>query len=254
MLVVNGCWGNFDEYMIPKIIHYCWFGGGKMPSMEVRCMKSWADKLPDYKVMRWDESTFDVNSTPFTAAAYKAKKYAFVADYVRLYALLKYGGIYLDTDIEIVKPFDDLLHYSAFGGFETSEVMQTGVLGVSSANEVMQEFFEVYHHIPYEVDKQGNNLTPANSAILAKILVSHGLKLDNSRQSIGGMEIFPQDYFCPINQATRQIICTENTYTIHYLHGSWFSPKLRMINATKRFVGKYLGYGVVNFVRRIVKP
>lgn len=102
--------------MIPKILHYCWFGGKPMPKLEKRCMESWQRMLPEYKIMRWDETTFDVYSHPFTAAAYKAKKYAFVADYVRLYALQQYGGIYLDTDIEIVKPFDNLLHYSAFGG------------------------------------------------------------------------------------------------------------------------------------------
>ena len=238
--------------MIPKIIHYCWFGGKPMPKLERRCMESWQQKLPNYKIMRWDETTFDVYSHPFTAAAYKAKKYAFVADYVRLYALQQYGGIYLDTDIEIVKPFDNLLHYSAFGGFETPTIMQTGVLAMTPGNIVFKEFFDVYQHIPYEVDEKGENKTLPNSAILAHILSNHGLRLDDSRQSIEGMEIFPQEYFCPINQATRQIVVTPNTYTIHYLSGSWFSTKLRLINRIKRIVGKVFGYNTVNVIRKLI--
>ena len=223
-----------------------------MPKLERHCMESWQQKLPNYKIMRWDETTFDVYSHPFTAAAYKAKKYAFVADYVRLYALQQYGGIYLDTDVEIIKPLDDLLHYGAFGGFETPTIMQTGVLAMTPGNIVFKEFFDVYQHMPYEVDEKGENKTLPNSAILAHILSNHGLRLDDSRQSIEEMEIFPQEYFCPIDQATRQIIVTPNTYTIHYLSGSWFSKKLRLINKTKRIVGKVLGYKTINAIRRIL--
>lgn len=238
--------------MIPKIIHYCWFGGKSIPKLEKRCMGSWRRVLPDYKVMRWDESTFDVYGNPFTAAAYKAKKYAFVADYVRLYALQKYGGIYLDTDVEVVKSFDDLLHYGAFGGFETPLVMQTGVLAMVAENLIFKEFFEVYEHISYEVDDNGNNKTLPNSAILAQVLSKHGLKLDNSRQSIGGMEIFPQDYFCPIDQATREIVVTPNTYAIHYLSGSWFSWKLRFANRFKKIIGILFGYDMVRKMRKLI--
>lgn len=238
--------------MIPKIIHYCWFGGKPIPKLESRCMDSWKRILPDYKVMRWDETTFDVESNPFTSAAYKARKFAFVADYVRLYALKQYGGIYLDTDIEVVKPFDNLLHYEAFGGFETPQIMQTGVLAMTSENVIFREFFDVYQHMPYEVDEKGENKTQPNSAILAAILSAHGLRLDNSRQTIEGMEIFPQDYFCPIDQATREQRVTANTYTIHYLSGSWFSWKLRLINNMKRAVGKVLGYNTINVIRKIM--
>lgn len=237
--------------MIPKIIHYCWFGGKPIPKLERKCMQSWGQMLPDYQIMRWDESTFDVYSHPFTAAAYKAKKYAFVADYVRLYALQKYGGIYLDTDIEIVKSFDDLLHYSAFGGFETSSIMQTGVLAMTSESIIFQEFFEIYQTIPYEVDDKGYNKTLPNSAFLAQVLSKHGLKFDNSHQTIEGMEIFPQEYFCPIDQATREIKVTPKTYTIHYLSGSWFNKRQRFTNSCKRKLGQLLGFNTIRFIRRL---
>lgn len=171
---------------------------------------------------------------------------------MRLYALQQYGGIYLDTDIEIVKPFGNLLSYGAFGGFETPTIMQTGVLAMTPGNIIFKEFFDVYQHIPYEVDEKGENKTQPNSAILAQILSNHGLRLDDSRQSIEGMEIFPQEYFCPINQATRQIVVTPNTYTIHYLSGSWFSTKLRLINRIKRIVGKVFGYKTINVIRKLM--
>jgi hypothetical protein len=239
--------------MIPKIIHYCWFGGKPLPKLETQCMKSWAQVLPDYKVMRWDENTFDINSVPFVKEAYEAKKFAFVADYVRLYALTKFGGIYLDTDVEVVKPLDDLLHYEAFGGFETANIMQTGVLATTTENEIMQEFFARYWDMHYQVDSKGENLTQPNSAILADILASHGLRLDNTRQSICGMELFPQEYFCPIDQATRQIRCTTNTYCIHYLSGSWFPRRLRWQNNAKRMIGRIFGYQIINLVRQAIR-
>lgn len=222
-----------------------------MPKLERRCMESWKRLLPDYKVMRWDESSFDVMGNPFTAAAYKARKYAFVADYVRLYALLRYGGVYLDTDVEIVKSLDGFLCYEAFGGFETESVMQTGVLGAAPENAVMQEFFNVYSSMSYETDENGNNKTLPNSHILAGLLKERGLKLNNSRQSIAGVEVFPQEYFCPIDQATREIRVTDNTYAIHYLSGSWFSWKERMVNRFKNLIGRTLGYGTITFIRKL---
>lgn len=215
-------------------------------------MFSWSRMLPDYTVMRWDETTFDVRSNPFTAAAYEAKKYAFVADYVRLYALKKYGGIYLDTDVEIIKPLDDLLCYESLSGFETDSIIQTGLIAFSKSNIILEEFFDVYKNLEFCLDLQSEKCIKPNSAYLADILSKHGLRLDNSRQNICGVEVFPQEYFCPINQATREQEVTDNTYCIHYLSGSWFGKRNRIVNTLKCVVGSIFGYEFVARIRKIV--
>ena len=240
--------------MIPKIIHYCWFGGKPIPEKEKSCMATWETKLQGYTIMRWDESSFDVNSNSFTKEAYRLKKYAFVADYVRLYALTKHGGLYLDTDVEIVKPFDDLLEkHSSFGGFETPTMLQTGVLACEPNNELFEQFYNYYKTHNFILG--GENATLPNSAILRDIMTQRGLVLNNEYQCVDGFASYPQDFFCPIDQGSRQIKVTENTFCIHYLVGSWFPTSIRFKNTLKRFVGKYFGYGFVNMIRHFVgKP
>lgn len=132
--------------MIPKKIHYCWFGKSEMPSREKRCVASWKKFMPDFELVLWNENNFDVNSTIFTRQAYDLKKFAFVSDYVRLYALLHEGGIYLDTDVEIVKPFHDFIKYNAFGSFETPNVIQTGVLASVPNGELINKIFKLYEN------------------------------------------------------------------------------------------------------------
>lgn len=230
--------------MIPKIIHYCWFGNGKMPKLYKKCIASWSVYAPDYKVVLWDESSFDVNSIQFTKDAYLSKKYAFVSDYVRLYALTTIGGIYLDTDIELLKPIDSLLLHKGFAGFETKSVIQTGVLGCESGNNVFTQFFNQYSIMSFN----NNAALIPNSAIFSTLLVNRGLVLDDTLQMIDDICIYPQDYFCPIDQATRQISPTDNSFCIHYLSGSWFSKRHKIVNKLKSTVGLLLGY---NFVRNI---
>ena len=237
--------------MIPKIIHYCWFGGNPIPAKEIACMATWQRMLPGYIIKRWDEDTFDVNSTTFTKEAYRLKKYAFVADYVRLYALTKFGGLYLDTDVEIVKPFDDLLEkHSCFGGFETSTMLQTGVLACEPNNEIFEQFFQYYktHNFVWG----GEDATLPNSAILRDVMTRRGLVLNNEYQCVDGFASYPMDYFCPIDQGSRQVTVTDNTYCIHYLMGSWFPASIRFKNTLKMSVGKYLGYGFVNKIRHLI--
>ena len=236
--------------MIPKIIHYCWFGNKPIPTKEQKCMKTWQNILPEYKIIRWDENSFDINSNPFTKEAYRLKKYAFVADYVRLYALTTFGGIYLDTDIEIIRSLDDLLaKHKAFGGFETPNMLQTGVLACEKGNTIFEEFFNYYKNHGFIWG--GENATPPNSAILRDIMTAQGLYLNNKYQEINGFAIYPQDFFCPIDQGSRQIIITKNTYCIHYLEGSWFPRKTRWKNKAKHIIGRYLGYQFVNSIRHL---
>lgn len=237
--------------MIPKIIHYCWFGNKPMPERELRCMESWSKYLPEFKIMRWDEESFDINSSTFVRQAYDMKKWAFVADLVRLWALKNYGGIYLDTDIEILRPFDELLHYKAFGGFETDNVVQTGVIGSEANGEFINIIFNHYINASF-VNQDGSLNTKPNSAIFAEILQKHGISTENIRSSNDLIELFPSEYFCPIEQATWEIKPTDNTYCIHYLSGSWLPYSDRLKRHIKTIVGKLFGFDFVEKLRNLI--
>lgn len=234
--------------MISKKIHYCWFGKGQMPLREQRCIDSWKKFMPEFELVLWNESNFDVNAVVFTKEAYENKKYAFVSDYVRLYALVNEGGIYLDTDVEIIKSFSDFIQYDAFGSFETPHVIQTGVLGSIPHGKLVSKMFEGYQDKPFVLPNGTLNQVP-NSKILTDVLLEEGLVLNNERQSLPSFELFPTDYFCPINQATQEIVVTKNTYCIHYLSGSWLSKKDRCMRSIKVFIGSVFGFRLVNTFR-----
>lgn len=204
--------------------------------------------MPDFELVLWDESRFDVASTEYTKEAYRVKKYAFVSDYVRLYALLNEGGIYLDTDVEIVKPFDDFVKYDAFGSFETPNIVQTGVIGSISSGLLIKKMFNYYKDRNFILSDGSFNQT-ANTVILTNVLVENGLILNNLRQSLFLFEIFPSDFFCPINQATQEIVITDNTYTIHYLSGSWLRPIDRFTRKLKVIIGSTFGFVFVEKIR-----
>lgn len=237
--------------MIPKKIHYCWFGKGILPIREKRCIESWKKFMPDFEFILWDEIRFDVNSVPFTQEAYQVKKYAFVADYVRLFALSTEGGIYLDTDVEIIRPLYPLLEYDAFGGFETNLVIQTGVIGSIANGIFVSKMFEYYQNRHFLLLDGSFDQTP-NSAVFSNLLRGEGLVLNNLQQSLAGIEIFPSDYFCPINQATWEIKVTENSYCIHYLSGSWLSKSERITRALKSLIGHVFGFKAVENIRNMV--
>ena len=239
--------------MIPKIIHYCWFGGRPIPAKEQKCMKSWHRFLPDFEIVRWDESRFDINSTPFTKEAYAAGKYAFVADYVRLYALSTFGGVYMDTDIEIIKPIYDLLELEAFGGFETDDVIQTGIIGSTSNGTFVKNMFEYYKNRHFIQEDGCYDQTP-NSAIFARLLIQEwgNLSLKNERISLPDIELYPSEYFCPIDQATWGITTTPNTYCIHYLSGSWLPVSAKITRKIKSIVGNIFGFETVRKIRNMI--
>ena len=207
--------------MIPKIIHYCWFGRGQMPDLAIRCIKSWQQYLPDYELKLWNEDHFDINSNQYVKEAYEARKFAFVTDYVRLYALYTEGGIYMDTDVEIVRPLDDLLHLPAFSGYESNKYnnFPTGLMA-SDKNGIW-----VKEQLDYYIDKHffradGTYDMTTNTQTISNIMISNGFKLDGKYKVYkNDMHCFPKDYFCP-KTSTGVLKLTKNTYCIHHFAGS----------------------------------
>lgn len=221
--------------MIPKIIHYCWFGGGEMSPLEKKCMESWRTRLPGFEIKEWNETNFDVNSVQFTREAYARKKWAFVSDYVRLYALKQDGGIYLDTDVEVLKTLDEFLDLSAFVGYETTDYCQTGLIASEKSGLLVEDFLKAYENKPF-VLSDGRLNTIANVDYLTKIVNAHNIKLDGRAKDIPGyLRIYPKDFFCPKRHEDGKIILTENSYTIHHFAGSWLTKREKFA----KFVGQH---------------
>lgn len=227
--------------MIPKIIHYCWFGRNPLPQLALDCIASWKKHLPDYEIKEWNEENFDVNMIPYTAEAYRQKKYAFVSDYARFWILEKYGGLYFDTDVEVIRPMDDIIANGPFMGAEDNGKTWTktynvnpGVgMGAEPHNEFIQEMITVYGglHFEYNADiRKMVNIVTYTSRILSEM----GLQNKCEIQKVGEFTIYTHDYFSPINTISERLHITENTRSIHHYTGSWvkkngFKAKVRQI-------------------------
>lgn len=215
--------------MIPKIIHYCWFGRGPLPELAQKCIASWKKFLPDYEIKEWNEDNFDVNIIPYTAEAYKAKKYAFVSDYARFWILYQYGGIYFDTDVEVIRPIDDIIYRGNFMGFETdaskdgsdaASVAPGLGMGVNPGLGIIKKMLDFYEGRHFEFIPGGiGQLTIVH--ITTEVLLKAGLKLQQGIQQVDDMWIYPAEYFCPINLKTGRIHVRPNTRTIHHYAGTW---------------------------------
>jgi mannosyltransferase OCH1-like enzyme len=226
---------------IPKKIHYCWFGGNPLPELAQKCMASWKDKCPDYELRLWNEENFNVNTVKFTAQVARAKKWGFIVDYIRAYAIYHHGGIYMDIDVELLKPFDDtMLQNSCFSGFELSNYINPGNIfagekGSFIAKKVM-EFYEANNFIKMNGKL---NLTPSPK-IFTDILLKYGLKQNDSYQELGVFTAYPAEYFCAKNWHTGKVRITEHTYAIHHYYGSWFSDKeMEKVHERWDFYAKY---------------
>ena len=207
--------------MIPKIIHYCWFGRGPMPELALKCIESWHKHMPDYKYKLWNEDNFDIHCNAYVEEAYEAKKFAFVTDYVRLYALYTEGGIYMDTDVEVLKPYDDLLNLSGFIGFEGSKhsPIGTGTIASMPGGEWVMEQIAAYNGIHFILSDGTFDFT-TNPFRISSIMKMSGFQQNGQKQIYKDMHIFPVEYFCP-RQTTGEIFITENTYCDHHFMGSW---------------------------------
>ena len=211
--------------MIPKIIHYCWFGRGEMPKLMKKCVKSWDKYCPGWKIVLWNEDSFDVNSTIWTKQAYEARKFAFVTDYVRLKALYEQGGVYMDADVELVQPIDEFLQHEAFSGFESAITVPTGIIAARAGQQVIKGWLDWYTDRPYLIDGKPN-MDP-NVSFMTRDLISRGLRMDDSFQNIDGMAIYPQTWFCPLSVVEIEKKITPDTHAIHHFTSTWRTEKAR---------------------------
>lgn len=215
---------------IPKIIHYCWFGGGKKPELALKCIESWKKFCPDYQIIEWNESNFNINYCDYTREAYQTKKWAFVSDVARLYALVSCGGIYMDTDVEVVKPLDIFLNNKAFSGFESDASVSTCIMGSVKGQGLFAEFLSDYENKRFISKDNAYDLT-TNVVRITNICLKYGLVCNNRLQTINGFTLYPKDYFCPKDYETKVLNITENTHTIHHFDGSWIAPEDKLRDA-----------------------
>jgi len=210
--------------MIPKIIHYCWFGKNPLPELAVKCIESWKKYCPDYEIMEWNEDNFDVEYNDYVKEAYDAGKWAFVSDVARLHALVSFGGIYMDTDVEVIRPLDDLLQYEAFSGFESETDIPTGLMACEKNNKMFIEFLEDYEGKHF-LKADGSIDKTTNVTRITNTCLKYGLIPNNQLQCVNGFTLLPRDYLCPKDHKTKKINITDNTYTIHHFDGSWLTAE-----------------------------
>jgi len=219
---------------IPKKIHYCWFGGAKLPDLAVRCIESWKLFCPDYEIIRWDESNSDLENCQFVREAYSAKKWAFVSDYMRLKVVEEHGGIYLDIDVELLKPLDSFLAHQGFMGFEQAKpyCVATGLgFGAVAHHPVIQKLMMNYENTPFIQADGSFDMMPCPKRD-TKILVDAGLRQVNQQQCLDGIKVFTTDYFCSVSFTGVECF-TENTVSIHHYNASWLHG-LALKNASRR--------------------
>ncbi len=216
--------------MIPKTIHYCWFGGGKKPKQVIKCIDSWKKNCPDFKIFEWNESNTDLAMNGYVSQAFEQKKWAFLTDYLRLKIIFEHGGIYLDTDVEIIKTMDDLLLQNFFLGCESEGVIATGLgFGAIPNCTVIGTMLE-----EYEKRFLYNRNTPIEFIACPELNTYAVKHLMEKNDRIGleiiefcGGKIYPPEYFCPYNYHSKVLNLTSKTYSIHHYYGSWLSPYVR---------------------------
>ena len=226
--------------MIPKIIHYCWFGRGEMPKLARKCLESWKKYCSDYEIMEWNEDNFDIDSNEYIKEAYAKKKFAFVSDYVRLYALYKYGGIYMDTDVEVLNNFDSILHDQCVFGFEEANYIATSFMAAEPRNQTIKEFFDLYANESF-INENGTLNTQTNVGRLTSLLTDKGLMRNNKMQRIDGAVIYPKEYFSPYDYINCVDERTENSYCIHWYYVSWMPKTERIKKLLKKTAVRVLG-------------
>ena len=232
-----------NNTMIPKIIHYCWFGGNLLPELAQKCIASWKKFLPDYEIKEWNENNYDVRKIPYTAQAYNAKKYAFVSDYARFDILYQYGGVYFDTDVEVIKDLRPIIERGAFIGVEKGlRPLLAAGLGIASpaASDIYREILDSYQNEQFVNDDGSLNLKTVVTRV-SDIFKSHGFVEQDIMQFVADTMIYPSEYFCPKDYATGKVLLTENSYTIHHYDASWTSIAQKKYDRQRKFLISHFG-------------
>lgn len=240
--------------MIPKLIHYCWLSNDPIPEKLQKCINSWKEKLPEYEIMLWDFNRFDIHSSIWVKQAFEAKKYAFAADYIRLYAVYHYGGIYLDSDVEVVKPLNDLLHLPYFIGLDSNNLIEAGIIGSEKNNPWIKACLDYYQNRSFIKD-DGTNDVEVLPVIMKKEIekIRTIVSLKETPATYDEEEkylyVFPFPYFCSKRHDTGKVVICTSTYTVHHFAMSWLPVKVRILTYSKRAMMKIFG---VKFIERII--
>ena len=234
---------------IPKIIHYCGFGSGQMSEQENMCIESWKKYCPDYTFIEWNDSNYNIHKCTYMEQAASVGKWSFVTDYVRLDVLYEYGGIYLDTDVELLKEFDSLLMHKAFIGFEQDDRVNDGQgMGAEPHLHMIREMRDMYEKISFFHEDGSLNLRECTQ-YRTQYLQKRGLILNGERQTVGDIEVYPTEYFCPKSFLTGKLTVTDKTYSIHHFRGAWHTDKekkiIRFMQIVRRVLGEKVGSTVL---------
>ena len=229
--------------MIPKIIHYCWFGRGEKPELAKKCIASWRKFCPDFEIREWNEDNCDYLSIPFMAEAYAAKKYAFVSDVMRLIVLEQYGGVYFDTDVEVLRDITPLLNDEGFIGFENDRYVNSGqAMAMVAHQPVVQVMIEEYKKLHFV--KPDGSIAPVGCPHLnTDVLERFGLERNGQEQVVAGIHVYPADWFNPLDSTTGELNKTPNTYSIHWYSMSWLPKRVRLKAKLGRILRRVLRMG-----------
>lgn len=239
------------EKMIPKKIHYFWFGGKEKPKKVIKCLKSWKKYCPDYEIIEWNESNFDIHIIPYIEQAYEARKFAFVSDVARLIVIYEQGGIYMDTDVELLKPLDDLLINKAYMSFENNENVNTGQgFGAISGLSFFKEHIDLYKSVNFQ-NSDGTYNMKACTKYTTALLVEKGLKLNGQKQSVDYVTIYPEKYFNPLDSSTGKLNTTKDTYSIHWYASSWMD-RPQFLLYLGRFIRRIFGINSLKWIKRLL--
>lgn len=242
-----------DEDQIPHIIHYCWFGGKEKEAKIQQCIDSWREFFPDYEIKEWNENNVDLTTNIFIKEAYHNKKYAFVSDVVRLQVLLKYGGIYFDTDVQVIREMQPCLQGAEIiCGFESEDKLATCFLASKMDNAIIREIL-LYYKNRHFIKENGSMDLLANPAIWTEIFQKHGLICNGKYQELPTrIKVYPSDYFCAFNGEKLSYETTSNTYCIHHCSASWLPQKEKNILFIKRKISRIIGGNCYNFIKKLI--